>query len=199
MVALQDPVRHYLEADAFVGDSPLWAAVCHTGGSKPGFPSTGSECWTLISTPDFAVQQIQETAMRDRSTGAFCPQQNDYLNTIPGPILLASFTQTIESLVPSNVLVKAVYLQAQRWGSGLPAPRNEFCRNVINIDGLDYVSQVTNLVYPRDEEDSAHRDFVANDSEKLYYAGDFCSLRCPGFEAAALSGFDLAQHILTTI
>ena len=38
-------------------------------------------------------------------------------------------------------------------------------------------------------------DFVALDERRIYYAGDFCSRRAPGFEAAALSGVDVAAHM----
>ena len=39
-------------------------------------------------------------------------------------------------------------------------------------------------------------DFVAADEQRLYYCGDFCSGRAPGFEAAALSALDAAAHII---
>ena len=38
-------------------------------------------------------------------------------------------------------------------------------------------------------------DFVAVDERRIFYAGDFCSRRPPGFEASALSGVDVAAHI----
>jgi hypothetical protein len=39
------------------------------------------------------------------------------------------------------------------------------------------------------------QDFLADDDEGIYYAGDFCTWRPPGVEAAALSGLHTAQHI----
>ena len=39
------------------------------------------------------------------------------------------------------------------------------------------------------------RDFLADEGLALYYAGDFCSKRNPGFEAACLSGCDVAEHL----
>ena len=39
------------------------------------------------------------------------------------------------------------------------------------------------------------RDYLADDGRGLYYAGDFCSRRNPGFEAAALSAMDAAEAI----
>lgn len=194
MVAIDEPIHEYLEAEAFVGDSPLWAAVYNE--SKPGLPKQGrTECWTLVSTPDFAVQQIQETPMRDPETGAFRPQEDSYLNQVPGRLLYEAFSKAIQPFLPDEAVATAPrYLQAQRWGSGLPAPSTDHCGDIVNVDGLEYVSQIKELVYPRPETDL--KDFVACDEERLFYAGDFCSHRCPGFEAAALSGFDLAQHIL---
>lgn len=34
-------------------------------------------------------------------------------------------------------------------------------------------------------------DFISDDALKLYYAGDFCSHRAPGVEAAALSAVEI--------
>lgn len=197
MVALKQPIRPHLKLDAFLGTSPLWCAICSN--SKPGFTQQDddgtAECWTLVSTPDFAVVQIQETSMRDPTTGAFRPQENDYLNVIPGPMLLKAFQEEVQSHLPNDVTVEAIYLQAQRWGSGLPAPTNHLSANhIVHVDGLDYVNHVENLVYDRPQTDE--KDFVMDDERKLYYAGDFCSHCNPGFEAAALSGLDLARHLI---
>ena len=43
------------------------------------------------------------------------------------------------------------------------------------------------------------RDFAAVDELKVYYAGDFCSSCNPGFEAAALSGLEAAEHICSVL
>lgn len=52
------------------------------------------------------------------------------------------------------------------------------------------------LVFPRPQGPGVRaRDFVALDEMHVYYAGDFCSSRAPGFEAAALSGIDVAVHM----
>ena len=57
------------------------------------------------------------------------------------------------------------------------------------------------LVYPRPTELPAARprDFAAVDELRVYYAGDYCSSRNPGFEAAALSGRDAARHIRSVL
>ena len=39
------------------------------------------------------------------------------------------------------------------------------------------------------------RDYLHDDNLKLFYAGDFCSRRSAGVEAACLSGIDVANHV----
>ena len=83
-----------------------------------------------------------------------------------------------------------IYSQAQRWGSAMPAPRG-WEGTPVQVMGATYQSEVPPLL-PAAAEDAAsaeRADFVADDGQRLYYAGDFCSSRAPGFEAAALSGF----------
>jgi hypothetical protein len=199
MVALEGSIGDRIPFDAFTVSSSdvLWFAAKST--SKPGFPHDNQhECWTLISTPSYAVQQIQETTMRDPLTGTFRPQENDYLNSVPGPALVDAFLDAIRNNFgassQTNVqLPKVAFLQAQRWGSGLPAPE-DIAANVHDICGTKYAATLTSsLVYPQENESP---DFVRDDELGLYYAGDFCSHRNPGFEAAALSGLDVAKHIV---
>ena len=201
MIALEKSIKSKLPYDAFVVDSdncsPLWFAAVSE--SKPGFPSgddSDTECWTLISTPTFAVDEIRETTMRDPVTGAFRPQENGYLNSIPGPALRDAFFDLVRPYLDGADLPKTIYLQAQRWGSGLPIDPNMVAEeNVHEICGTTYASKVTgSLVYSSSEK--TKENFVADDSIGLYYGGDFCSHLNPGFEAAALSGLDLAKHIL---
>jgi hypothetical protein len=214
------------------GNDGLWfAAVSH---SKPGFPQCSStddngssssfsssslECWTLISTPSFAVNEIKDTTMRDPVSGKFKPQEDSYLNTVPGPALAKSFLDTIRPYLlkkkegsdettnndddyenVSSVLPEIMYLQAQRWGSGLPLPKS-LAGDIHEICGTEYASSLlsssSSLVYPRPET-IAVPDYVFDDELGLYYAGDFISYRNPGFEAAALSGLDVATHIIAS-
>ena len=42
-------------------------------------------------------------------------------------------------------------------------------------------------------------DFVDGGEEGLFYAGDFCSPRSPGLEAAALSALHCAQRIAALV
>jgi hypothetical protein len=45
------------------------------------------------------------------------------------------------------------------------------------------------------EEEEIPRDYLYDDSLGLFYAGDFCSRRSAGVEAACLSGIDVANHV----
>jgi predicted NAD/FAD-dependent oxidoreductase len=197
MVALSHPIADQLPFDGFTvaESSELWFAA--RSQSKPGVPQCRAECWTLISTPSFAVDQIRETEMRDPITGNFRPQENSYLNSVPGPALFAAFLDAVKPHLKNSPLPEATYLQAQRWGSGLPAP-DFIADDIEEICGTRYAGKLkSSLVYPAD---SAHKttDFVADDDLFLYYAGDFCSHRNPGFESAALSGLDVAKHIVAS-
>jgi hypothetical protein len=201
MVALSDPVSGWIPFDGFTvgGGSHLWFAA--NSQLKPGFPHSGAECWTLVSTPAFAVQQISETTMRDPETGEFRPQENNYLNSVPGPALFEAFLESIKQYLPADTcLPRAIFLQAQRWGSGLPVP-DALVATSKEIVGTRYCSELkSSLVFDHADANAIHsKDFVADDQLQLYYAGDFCSTRNPGFEAAALSGFHVAAHLAKSI
>ncbi len=197
MVALDRPVGHLIPYDGFTvaGNSDLWFAA--RSQSKPGIPQGGSECWTLVSTPSFAVSQIKKTTMRDPITGEFRPQENDYLNTIPGPALFDAFLRAIMPQLPDNETPKSTYLQAQRWGSGLPVP-DSLVDKEEEIVGTRYCSELkSSLAFLTTQNQGDCDEFLADDDHNLYYAGDFCSYRNPGFEAAALSGVSVARYIIT--
>ena len=99
-----------------------------------------------------------------------------------------------------------VYLQGQRWGSAIPAPsgvggRDSLGRggSTVRLMNVDYESATPDLVYQRPQAtvtgERLQPDFLFDDLLGLYYAGDFTSHRSPGFEAACLSGIDVAEHI----
>jgi hypothetical protein len=46
----------------------LWFAAKNS--SKSGFIANNFECWTLVSTPDFAVKEISMTTMQDKAVNA---------------------------------------------------------------------------------------------------------------------------------
>ena len=87
--------------------------------------------------------------------------------------------------------------------SALPAPASTAdrdclgrCASTVQVLGVSYDGGASPaLVYQRPVADSP-RDFVADDALGLYYAGDFCSHRNPGFEAAVLSSAAAADHIV---
>ena len=63
-----------------------------------------------------------------------------------------------------------------------------------------YEASTPPLVFDRPSAPAVRaRDFAAVDELRVYYAGDFCSARAPGFEAAALSGVDAARHIASAL
>lgn len=202
MVALSRPVAKNLPLDAFTVDSSQKLWFCSCSHSKPGMDNTQQqqqqqECWTLISTPAYAVSKIQETAMRDPATGEFRPQTNEYLQSVPGPELFEAFQQQV--LLPAlgctkEELPTAVYLQAQRWGSGLPlAP--DMAKRVEEIVGDRFVTELAKPLVG-DTTETHGTPFVADDELGLYYAGDFCSnFPNPGLEGAALAGVEVARHI----
>ena len=76
-------------------DDTLWFAA--KSASKRGLacPAASSECWTLVSTPAYAVDEITRVPMQDPSTGEFRPQDPAYLQSHNGPAqtLLRSFAE----------------------------------------------------------------------------------------------------------
>ena len=200
MVAFEAPLTLPLDGVTVDGDAALWFAA--RSQSKAGMPTGAAECWTLVSTPGFAVAEITETPMQDAS-GAFVPQSDDYLNTVPGPALLAAFAAAVAPSRGGAELPRAVYLQGQRWGSAMPAPAGVGGRDTLGrgdttsqVLGGEYESAVPPLLF---EAPAGSDEFVADDGRRLYYAGDYCSRRNPGFEAAALSGLAAAQHIRAVV
>ena len=84
MVAFETGLDLALDAMTFDPDEGLWFAARTQ--SKPGLWTRGKrECWTLISTPAFAVREITSTPMQDKETGTFKPQKDSYLNGDGGP------------------------------------------------------------------------------------------------------------------
>jgi hypothetical protein len=47
----------------------------------------------------------------------------------------------------------------------------------------------------KEKEEEIPRDYLYDDNLGLFYAGDFCSRRTAGVEAACLSGIDVANHV----
>eukprot|EP00928_Gymnodinium_smaydae_P058067 TRINITY_DN41284_c0_g1_i1.p1 TRINITY_DN41284_c0_g1~~TRINITY_DN41284_c0_g1_i1.p1 ORF type:complete len:465 (+),score=76.20 TRINITY_DN41284_c0_g1_i1:44-1438(+) len=205
LVAFETPLQ--LEKCAFsAADDTLWFAA--RTASKPGLKDVAQfDCWTFVSTPKYAAAEIERVPMQDPVTGAFRPQDMSYLREGPSATLLAAF----EKLLATNgygsalPLPKIAYVGGQRWGSAFPAPasvegRDEVGRGQTTVDVLScaYESASSLPLVPPDAGDSAAagaRNYLADDSQCIFYASDYVSKRVPGMESAALSGLDVARHV----
>ena len=102
---------------------------------------------------------------------------------------------------------KMVYLDAQRWGSALPCHRSLDAKSSTRlvISGVPYDGKRMPLAPTRVEERIGRGDggdcanFLADDDLGLIQAGDMVSIFTPGFEGAALSGIDAAEHVLNLL
>jgi predicted NAD/FAD-dependent oxidoreductase len=138
--------------------------------------------------------------MRDPTTGAFIPQDPDYLQSADGPAkqMLAAFEACLGFALPS-----ATFLTAQRWGSAMPAPAN-YAGGTVDVCGDTYATAHTlDLVLPEEGAgggagggEESGDDFVDGGDLNMHFAGDFCSTKPPGVEAAALSGYHAAERIV---
>mmetsp|Transcript_28349 Transcript_28349/g.27168 ORF Transcript_28349/g.27168 Transcript_28349/m.27168 type:complete len:500 (-) Transcript_28349:66-1565(-) len=205
----------------------LWFAAKNS--SKSGFISNNFECWTLVSTPEFAVKEISMTTMQDKAinvsgikTNVFKPQENKYLNNGPALDLVLTFLNEIKKVKKNiqdiknetdnnneneNENPEIKYLQGQRWGSALPGSFLQ--KEQLNQDfesDLIYAN-IEGCVYEKKLPDlnvnsngfNEKKNYLYDDKLKLFYGGDFCSTRIPGVEAAVLSGLDLADHVYSLI
>lgn len=197
MIAFDSPIP--VEIDAATLDDPtLW--FVSRSNSKPGLEHLAHDCWTLVSTPEYAMRAIEEVPMQDQTTGEFIPQSSDYLTTVPGPALEAAFRRIVSSgrlgRGSGQDLPKTIHLNAQRWGSALPAHRSldETSPTRKIISGVPYDPGGGDLA-PTQVERAHCGSFVSDESKMLFQAGDMVSSYTPGFEGAALSGIDAANRI----
>ena len=165
------------------------------------------DCWTIVSTPQFALRMIEATPMQDPNTGAFIPQSQDYLSTVPGPQLQAAFLRLVQQgrlgkITTKDPLPPPVYMTAQRWGSALPGRR---CDNItpnetLLLSGVSYATTTPTPLAPtqRVVDDRPH-SFIADTSLRLIQAGDMVSTYTPGVEGAVLSGLDAAEYVVKQV
>eukprot|EP00554_Chaetoceros_debilis_P010874 CAMPEP_0194108772 /NCGR_PEP_ID=MMETSP0150-20130528/8410_1 /TAXON_ID=122233 /ORGANISM="Chaetoceros debilis, Strain MM31A-1" /LENGTH=557 /DNA_ID=CAMNT_0038797557 /DNA_START=33 /DNA_END=1706 /DNA_ORIENTATION=- len=196
----------------------LWFASKNN--SKPGINGNGTvnddtnntngngniECWTLVSTPEYAMAKIEETPMQDPTTGSFIPQSPDYLTTVPGPDLLKAFQEELSNNYSDSIgdqFPNVVYMNAQRWGSAMPCHRQlrESSETRTVISGVPYDSGRQPLAPTQLEIDAninmeESSSFLHDEELMLYQAGDMMSSYTPGFESAALSGIDAAESLI---
>ena len=111
--------------ESFNGGGIVWFAACNsTKIASPVNPWSQHECWTLVSTPEYAIAKIIETPMQDSATGAFIPQTSEYLLSVPAPDLIKAF---LESVGKQDKYGDVIHMDAQRWGSALPSDRSIAC------------------------------------------------------------------------
>mmetsp|Transcript_8628 Transcript_8628/g.25960 ORF Transcript_8628/g.25960 Transcript_8628/m.25960 type:complete len:437 (+) Transcript_8628:235-1545(+) len=183
MVAFERPVALDLDALTADGGSALWFAA--RTNSKPGLAAVASDCWTLVSTPAYAAAEIERVPMRDAS-GAFVPQSAEVLRG-PAEALLKAFEARV------GALPEHTYLHAQRWGSAFPSPAGGEARE---IAGTRYdASDVSAFADNFGGATTDVADDFCDGGDGLFYAGDFCSPRPPGVEAAALSALHASTRI----
>jgi len=199
--------------DALVVDDggPLWYAM--RSESKPGLNAGAAhECWTLLSTPAFAVQEISGTTMQDPVTGAFRPQENGYLTAEGGPSLAVLHAFQAAVLAKYGIETpRCFFWQGQRWGSAFPAPRgasysvhaaegqfsvceeegNALRREVLGVQYQVNLPTLSQSALP----DTDMQDFFMDQVQGIYYASDFTSPRAPGVEASVLAGRNAARFI----
>ena len=193
--------------DCIVFESgPVWYACRNNAKLRLGSIEGGADitesardCWTLVSSPEFACQEIAAVPMRapKEAGGSFRPQEDSYLNGAGGPAEALS-RAFLESPDVGGTHSEVLYLQGQRWGSAVPGSLRGGER--VEIEGTLYQRSVPDLTPV--EVDSpkgasvAEKDFLFDDEKKVYYCGDFVSSgRVPGVEAAYLSAEDCARHV----
>jgi len=208
MIAFQSKSQIPFDAASF--DHPILWFASKTN-SKPGMNGdTLMECWTLVSTSEYAMEKIQETPMQDTETGEFIPQTKDYLTTVPAPDLIDAFCKELMSKngILGNEALSSVptiiHMDAQRWGSAMPAHRHldkdSQTRKVIS--GVPYDSGTSSLAPTKKVKcrpGADERNFLVDDELMLIQAGDMMSTFTPGFESAALSGMDAADYLLKNL
>ena len=220
MVAFESRLDAPFDAVSFADNDTIWFAA--RSSSKPGLGVDGDDdacdCWSIVSTPEYALAKIEETPMQDAKTGAFIPQSPSYLTSIPGPDLEKAFRDALTdpsgfmaqggaAALDKDEMPRTLYLDAQRWGSALPCHRSLDAESPTRqvISGVAYDGGRLSLAPTRVEErigrenDDDGANFLADDDLGLIQAGDMVSICTPGFEGAALSGMDAAEHVLNSL
>lgn len=203
MIAFESESRIPFDAATF-DNHTIWFAA--RSNAKPGMDQDGmKECWTIVSTPEYAMQKIKEVPMQDAKSGDFIPQSPDYLSQVPGKDLPNAFAKEIiskDGILGEEALLslpEIIYTDAQRWGSALPCHRHldEDSPTRQILSGVPYDSGSSTLAPTKCEKDGD--TFLKDDELMLYQAGDMMSSYTPGFESAVISGIDVARHVSKTL
>jgi protoporphyrinogen oxidase len=197
MVAFAQPIGAALDILVVEDESPLWFAA--RTGSKEGCAHEGPECWTLVSSPSYALEEIRLTPMQTED-GEFIPQPPDYLRDVPAKDLHVAFMSLLvkKGLLAEGDVPEPIYMDAQRWGSAMPAHRHLSSTSPTKtvLCGVDYDATKGSLA-PTPIQGSTEGNFVADDTAGLYQCGDMVARACaPGCEGAILSALELADHLL---
>eukprot|EP00587_Corethron_hystrix_P008436 CAMPEP_0113300254 /NCGR_PEP_ID=MMETSP0010_2-20120614/1962_1 /TAXON_ID=216773 ORGANISM="Corethron hystrix, Strain 308" /NCGR_SAMPLE_ID=MMETSP0010_2 /ASSEMBLY_ACC=CAM_ASM_000155 /LENGTH=308 /DNA_ID=CAMNT_0000153651 /DNA_START=627 /DNA_END=1553 /DNA_ORIENTATION=- /assembly_acc=CAM_ASM_000155 len=206
MIAFEDTLSVPYDAISFHESDVLWfAGRCN---SKPNISQIVQikDCWTLISTPEYAVKKIEETPMQDSKTGEFIPQSEEYLTTVPGPDLESAFRNMLltnqsvwgDDDIPKSI-PEPIFIDAQRWGSAMPCHRHlDSHSETLNvISGVRYDTgrsplAPTTCIF----EEEYMRNFIVDENLMLFQAGDMMSNYTPGYESAAISGIEAAEYLI---
>lgn len=192
MVAYESRITEAPDAMSFQDDR-LWFAA---RSSSKGI-AVGKECWTLVSTPEYAINEIERTPMRNTVTGDFIPQSKEYLCNGPGKDLSKQFEKILVSKFGVSNMPRTIFLDAQRWGSALPHGWSESPTNTSRtIAGTEYNTGPSSLFPTRKQNEEHVRSFITDDERNLYQAGDMVSGYTPGFEGAVLSAVELGEYLL---
>ncbi len=159
-----------------------------------------------MSTPEYAMAKVEETPMQDPKTGEFIPQSPDYLTKVPGPDLYNAFESLVckkDGILGEKALdglTKVIHMDAQRWGSAMPSHRHlsDDSPTRRTISGVPYDSGRFALA-PTKCERQDDVSFLVDERLMLFQAGDMVSNYTPGMEAAALSGNDAAEHLMSNL
>lgn len=190
-------------------ENVLWFAGSTHGESNK---NEGQQCWVLVSTAAYALKEITDTPMQNPLTGEFIPQSPDYLTSKPAPDLLAAFKRLLADrfgkLFNDFEFPEVAYINAQRWGSALPCQRHlrekSYTREIICNVAYDGGDMSMPLAPTRDlsrteSEGLQNMHHVFDEQLMIFQCGDMVSSFTPGFEAAALSGIEAAQHVLASL
>ena len=167
--------------------------------SKPGFEHLKAECWTIVSTPIYAAKQIKLVPMQDVKTGEFIPQEPGYLKNVPAKQLVSSFLKAMN--ISDSATPNILHLNAQRWGSALPAPNHHVIGNNFSsrwiLSGVNYDVGKSKL-YPTtiNEDIKEESSFYYDDKLSLMQIGDMISNYTPGMESGVLSAVEGATFLM---
>jgi len=203
------------DAASFDNNDTLWFAA-KTNSKLENNINPQKECWTLVSTPDYALKKIEETPMQNPKTGEFIPQSKDYLLSVPGTDLKNAFLKELSSkdgilgdgnhsIMNPDDMPKVIHMDAQRWGSAMPSHRHldESSDTRRVVCGVPYdigkAPLAPTKLERKQKSDVTGGHFLSDESLMLYQAGDMMSSYTPGFESASLSGMDAAESILNAL